>query len=47
MVAARASIRRPTSASASRSSPYTFTATSARTPEISSFMRIWIGWVNS
>jgi len=31
----------------SMSSPNSITATSARTPEINSFMRIWIGWVNS
>lgn len=29
------------------SSPKTFTATSLRTPEISSLKRNWIGWENS
>ncbi len=40
-------MRLPTPSSVSRSSPNSITATSARTPEISSLVRIWIGWVNS
>ncbi|KAG0906952.1 hypothetical protein G6F57_023461 [Rhizopus arrhizus] len=33
--------------STSLSSPNTFTATSLRTPEISSLKRSWMGWENS
>ena len=40
-------LARPSRSSTSMSSPNTFTATSLRTPEISSLKRIWIGWVNS
>ena len=45
--ASAASIRVPTSPSTSMSSPNTFTATSLRTPAMSSLKRIWIGWMNS